>query len=92
MEASLQVHEAPDLGAVDPDVRLDVGRRPPDGDQVDAEQLGASLQRRGDRPGIGLVVRFPSPHEGTLDEHMFESKGRRTPALHQPTVKRPRPW
>ena len=62
-KAPLQLHEAPDLAAVDPDVRLDVGRCPLDGGEVDAEQLGAPLQRRGARPRVGRVVRFPGSHD-----------------------------
>jgi hypothetical protein len=49
-ELPLQLHEAPDPGAVSTDVGLDVGRRLLDGGQVDAEQLRAPLQRRRDRP------------------------------------------
>ena len=48
-KAPLQLHEAPDLAAVDPEVRLDVGRCPLDGGEVDAEQLRAPFQRRRDR-------------------------------------------
>jgi hypothetical protein len=62
----LQLHEAPDLGPVDSDVRVEIGRCSSDGGQIDAEQLGASFQRCGDRPGVGRVVRFPSPHERNI--------------------------
>jgi hypothetical protein len=41
----LQLHQAPDLAAVDPQVGLDVGGRLADGGEVDAEELGAALQR-----------------------------------------------
>src|SRR5215211_313353 len=59
-ELPLQLHQAPDPGAVSADVGLDVGGRLLDGGQVDAEQLRAALQRRRDRPvPIWLV---PSPH------------------------------
>jgi hypothetical protein len=51
-KAPLQLHQAPDLAAVDPEVRLDVGRCPLDGGEIDAEQLDAPLQRRGDRPRV----------------------------------------
>jgi hypothetical protein len=61
-EASLKLHEAPDLRAIDSDVGLDVRGGSLDGAQVDAQQLSAPLQRRGDRPRVGRVVRFPSPH------------------------------
>jgi hypothetical protein len=62
-EAPLQLREAPDLGAVGPDVGLDVGCCPLDDGQVDAEQFRAPLQRREDRPGVGRVVCFPGPHD-----------------------------
>jgi len=42
----LQLHQAPDLGPVDPNIGLDVRGRLLDGGELDAEQLGASLQRR----------------------------------------------
>ena len=58
----LELHQAPDLGAVDPEIGLDVGGRPPDDLEVDAEQLGAPLQRGRDRPGQGGIVRFPGLH------------------------------
>jgi hypothetical protein len=60
-ELALELHETPDLGSVDPYTGLDVGGRLTDGGQVDVEELGAPLQRRGDRPSIGRVIRFPSP-------------------------------
>ena len=70
LELALELHQAPDLSAVGTDVRLDVGGQLADGDQVDAEQLRALLQRRRDRPGqVGLV---PSPHRGRVPEHTFE--------------------
>ena len=40
-ELALQLHQAPDPGAVSADVGLDVGGRRTDGGQVDAEQLRA---------------------------------------------------
>ena len=52
-EPALQLHKAPDLGAVDPEIRLDVGGYRAEGGQVDAEQLGALLQGRGQRPAVG---------------------------------------
>ena len=55
----LELHEAPDLGAVDSDVGLDVGGRLPDVGQVHAEELGAALQGSGDQPGKGGAMRFP---------------------------------
>jgi hypothetical protein len=60
---ALELHEAPHLGPVNPHVRFDMGGRPGDGDQVDAEEFRAPLQRRGDRPSVGRVVRFPGPHD-----------------------------
>jgi hypothetical protein len=71
-ESPLQLHQRPDLGAVDSDVGLHMCRCPRNCGQIDAEQLGALLQWRGDRPGVGRVVRFPSPHADRLDEHVFE--------------------
>ncbi len=53
---ALKLREAPDLGAVDPEVGFDVGGRLADGGEVDAEQLGAALQRSRDRPGEGGIV------------------------------------
>jgi hypothetical protein len=62
-KVALELHEAPDLGPIDPDIGLDVGGCLLDGGQVDAEEFGASLQWCGDRPRVGRVVRFPSPHD-----------------------------
>ena len=61
---ALQLHQAPDPGAVSTGVRLDVGGRRADGGQVDAEQLRAPRQRRRDRPAQVRVV--PSPHRHRL--------------------------
>jgi hypothetical protein len=55
-ELPLQQHQTPDPGAVGADVRLDVGRQLAADGQVDAEQLGAPLQRRRDRPAQLRVV------------------------------------
>jgi hypothetical protein len=60
-ELALQLHEAPDPGAVGAEVRLDYGGQLADGGQVDAEQLGAPFQRRCDRPAQVQVV--PGPTE-----------------------------
>ena len=76
----LELHEAPDPCAVDLDVRLDVRGRLPDGGNIHAEELGAALQRRGDRPGSSchhraIHVRFR--------EHAPSSRpmpGRKAPA------------
>jgi hypothetical protein len=59
-ELTLELHEAPDSGAVSSDVWLNVGGQRMDGGQVDAEQLAAVFQRRRDRPAQVRVV--PSPH------------------------------
>jgi hypothetical protein len=59
-ELALELHEAPDLGAVGAEVWLDLGSQLADGGQVDAEQLSAPLQRRCDRPAQVRVV--PGPH------------------------------
>jgi hypothetical protein len=63
-ELPLQLHQAPDPGAVSTDIGLDVGRRLLDGGQVDVEQLRAPLQRRRNRPAQVWVV--PSPHRDSL--------------------------
>jgi hypothetical protein len=72
-ELALELHKAPNLGPVDSDIGLDVRGRLTDGGQVDAEEFGALLQRRGDRPRVGRV-RFPSPHDDRLDEQVFEEQ------------------
>jgi hypothetical protein len=43
-QVALELHHAPDLGSIDPQVGLDVGGRLLDGLEVDTEQLGAALQ------------------------------------------------
>jgi hypothetical protein len=60
-ELALELREAPDLHAVDPDIGLDGGGCLPDGGQVDAEEFGVPLQRRGHRPRVGRLLRFPVP-------------------------------
>jgi hypothetical protein len=70
-ELAVELHQAPDLGAVRADVGRDVVGRLLDGGEVDAEQLGALLQRRRDRPAQGRVV--PGPHRTKGIEHRFES-------------------
>jgi hypothetical protein len=69
-ELAFQLHQAPDLGAVGADVGLDVGGRLADGYQVDAEQLGALLQRRRDRPAQVWVV--PGPHRSRVSNRRSE--------------------
>src|SRR5215207_9572535 len=59
-ELAFQLHQAPNLGAVGAQVGLDVGGRLTNRCQVDAEQLGALVQRRRDRPAQVRVL--PSPH------------------------------
>jgi hypothetical protein len=59
-ELPLKLHQAPDAGAVRAHIRLNRGGHLLDGGQVDAEQLGASLQWRRDRPAQARVV--PGPH------------------------------
>ena len=61
-KSALELHEAPDLGPVDPDIGLDVGGRLPDGGQVDVEELGAALQRGGDWSAGRWIVDFPGLH------------------------------
>jgi hypothetical protein len=51
VELALQLHRAPDLGAVCAQVGLDLGGQLADAGQVDAEQLRALRKRRGDRAG-----------------------------------------
>ena len=63
-ELALQLHEAPDPGAVGADIRLNVGRQLAEGGQVNAEQLRAPLQRRRDRPAQVWVV--PGPHRARI--------------------------
>jgi hypothetical protein len=63
LEMALELHEAPDLGPVYPYVWLDMRGRLRDGGQIDAEKFGAALQQCGNRPSIGRIIRFPSPHE-----------------------------
>jgi hypothetical protein len=43
VEPALELHEAPDLGPIDPDSGLEMGGRSGDGGQVDAEEFGAPL-------------------------------------------------
>jgi hypothetical protein len=72
-ELALQLHQAPDPGAVGADIRLDVGSRRTDGGQIDAEQLGASLQRCRDRPAQVRVV--PSPHAASVSNTSSKAIG-----------------
>src|SRR5215212_9974921 len=59
-ELALQLHQAPDPGAVGAEVRLDVGGQLVDGGQVDAEQLRAPLQRCRDRPAQVWSCQVPT--------------------------------
>jgi hypothetical protein len=63
-QLALQLHEAPDPGAVGADVRLDIGGQLADGGEVDAEQFRALRQRRRDRPAQIWVV--PGPHRTSV--------------------------
>ena len=63
-ELPLQLHQAPDLGAVRATIWLDAFSEFADGGQVDAEQLRASLQRRCYRPAQIRVV--PGPHRSRV--------------------------
>jgi hypothetical protein len=63
-ELALQLHQAPNPGAVGAEVGLDVGGHLANRCQVDAEQLCAPLQRRRDRPAHVRVV--PGPHRARL--------------------------
>ncbi len=71
-ELALELHEAPDLGAVRTDVGLHVGGGLADGGQVDAEQLRAAVERGRDRPAEVGVVPFPGSHPRRLVERAFE--------------------
>jgi hypothetical protein len=53
MKAPLEVHEAPDLAAVHPQVGLHVGRRLVHSGKLNSQELGAPLQRGCHRPGEG---------------------------------------
>jgi hypothetical protein len=53
MKVPLEVHEAPDLGAVHPQVGLHVGRRLVHGGKLNTQELGAPLQRGSHRPAEG---------------------------------------
>jgi hypothetical protein len=101
-ELALQLHEAPDPGAVGMDVGLDAGGHLCDGGQVDAEQLRAPLQRRRDRPAQVRVV--PSPHRSSLSNRCSEPNrecylprpdgplghiGAQSPGLHGSTADNP---
>ena len=68
---ALELHEAPDLGAVDPEVGLDMGRGLLDGGEVDAEEFGAPLQGGRDRAGQGGSWASQAGMPGSLDEHVF---------------------
>ena len=59
-ELALQLHQAPDPGAIGTDVWLDVSGQLADGGQVDAEQLRAPLQRRRDRPAHVRSCQVPT--------------------------------
>jgi hypothetical protein len=59
-ELALKLHEAPDSGAVHPNVGLDVRSQLLDGGQVDAEELGTLVERCRDRLAQVRVV--PGPH------------------------------
>ena len=74
----LQLHQAPDLGAVRTEVGLDVGGQLADDGQVDAQQLCAPLQRRRDWPAQLRVV--PGPRCSKLPKHMFGRKPGSPPA------------
>jgi hypothetical protein len=44
MKVALQLHQTPDLGAVDPQIGLHLGRRRRNGGKLDPQELGAPLQ------------------------------------------------
>jgi hypothetical protein len=73
-QLALQLHEAPDLGAVDPKIGLDVGGRRSDGGEVDAEQLRALVQRGGDGAGQGGIVASQAGMPDRIGEHVFEQQ------------------
>jgi hypothetical protein len=56
-EPALQLHEAPDLGAVDPEIRLDVGGYRAEGGQVDASSWAhCSRGAASGRPKVGSLA------------------------------------
>jgi hypothetical protein len=66
-ELALELHEAPDLGAVRAEVGLDVGGRLANRCQVDAEQFRAPLQRPRDRPAhVQVVPKVVGPSRSRL--------------------------
>jgi hypothetical protein len=66
-----QLHQAPDLGAVDPNIGLDVGGRLADGGEVDAEEYGAAFQGSGDRRVRVGSWASQAGMTGSLDKHVF---------------------
>jgi hypothetical protein len=70
-QLALELHQAPDPGAVGAEVGLDVGGQLTDGGQVDAEELRALLQRRRDRPTPVQVM--PGPPRAVATEQRFEA-------------------
>ena len=78
---ALKLREAPDLGAVDPNIGFDVGGRLADGGEVDAEQLGAALQRSRDRPGESGIVGFPGLHAQQIRRTDVRRKVENNPSI-----------
>jgi hypothetical protein len=64
MKVALQLRQTPDLGAVDPQIGLDMGRRRSHGGKLNSQEFGAPLQWGRNRPGEGLFLGLPSLHAG----------------------------
>jgi hypothetical protein len=64
MKVPLQLRQTPNLGAVDPQIGLHLGRRRSHSGNLNPQQLGAPLQWGRNRPGEGLVLGLPSLHTG----------------------------
>jgi hypothetical protein len=67
----LELHDAPDPGAVRADAGFDVGSHLVCWWLVDAELLRTLLKRCRDRPATFRVVSFPDPHVRRVVEHTF---------------------
>jgi hypothetical protein len=72
MKVALQLRQTPDLGAVDPQIGLDMGRRRRHGGKLNSQELGAPLQW-----GATGQVRVWSLVSqacmlGSVDERLFE--------------------
>ena len=62
MKVALQLRQTPDLGAVYPQIGLDMGRRRRHGGKLNSQELGAPLQWGRNRPGEDLILGLPCLH------------------------------